>query len=120
MRTSYMKKSISVHKAIMEDKLGREIEDREVIHHIDGNKRNNRTKNLIVMNKREHASLHNAGLKKPKPKGWKPANTLNKNKVKEILSLKDKYNYSQIGRMVGVSGFPVARYIKNNKGNKNE
>jgi hypothetical protein len=52
------RKSIWVHKEVLEKKLGRPLADNEVSHHIDGDKKNNSPNNLEVMPKGKHNSLH--------------------------------------------------------------
>jgi hypothetical protein len=46
------------HRIVAEEKLGRALEKGEIVHHIDGNKRNNNPDNLEIMTQSEHASLH--------------------------------------------------------------
>ena len=46
------------HRVVMEEKLGRSLLSGEIVHHIDGNKRNNHPDNLTVMTQSEHARLH--------------------------------------------------------------
>ena len=46
------------HRIVAEQKLGRSLKKGEIVHHIDGNKRNNDPSNLIVMTQSEHCSLH--------------------------------------------------------------
>ena len=46
------------HLVIAEKKIGRRIYRSEVVHHINGNKRDNRPQNLEVMPKRKHFALH--------------------------------------------------------------
>ena len=46
------------HRVVMEEKLGRLLHAGEVVHHIDGNKRNNSPDNLMMMTQSEHARLH--------------------------------------------------------------
>jgi hypothetical protein len=46
------------HRIVMENYLGRLLLENEVVHHKDGNKRNNVIENLEVLDSREHNRLH--------------------------------------------------------------
>lgn len=46
------------HRVFMEQYLGRKLDINEVVHHINGDKLDNRIENLKVMSKQEHDSLH--------------------------------------------------------------
>ncbi len=46
------------HRVVAERKLGRPLKAGEIVHHIDGNKRNNDPDNLMVMTQSEHCRLH--------------------------------------------------------------
>ena len=46
------------HRIVAEQKLGRSLKKGEIVHHIDGNKRNNNSSNLMVMTQSEHCALH--------------------------------------------------------------
>ena len=46
------------HRVVAEAMLGRKLRSDEVVHHIDGNKRNNDPSNLQVMTRSEHARMH--------------------------------------------------------------
>lgn len=46
------------HRIVAEEKLGRSLKPGEIVHHIDGNKRNNEPSNLMIMTQSEHARLH--------------------------------------------------------------
>lgn len=48
----------SEHRRIMRLKLGRDLRDDEVVHHIDGNPLNNKPSNLEVMSRSEHTRMH--------------------------------------------------------------
>ena len=55
----YMK----THRLFMENKLGRYLTKEEDVHHINGNKKDNRIENLQVISKAEHQKLHRTGAK---------------------------------------------------------
>lgn len=55
----YLKRNdVHIHRSIMEGHLGRSLLPSEIVHHCDGNKRNNTITNLKVMSQKEHARLH--------------------------------------------------------------
>jgi len=47
------------HRVIMEEHLGRELDYNEVVHHINGDDKDNRLENLQLMSRSEHTKLHN-------------------------------------------------------------
>jgi hypothetical protein len=49
---------IREHQYVMEIHLGRRLKKGEVVHHIDGNKRNNELSNLFLTSVEEHNKLH--------------------------------------------------------------
>lgn len=49
---------VYLHRHLMSMKLGRWVTEEEVVHHIDGNKSNNRIDNLEIHSKRDHAQIH--------------------------------------------------------------
>ena len=46
------------HRMLAEKQLRRKLRKEEVVHHIDGDRRNNSPENLMVMTKSEHSSFH--------------------------------------------------------------
>ncbi len=46
------------HRVVAEQTIGRPLLKGEIVHHIDGNKRNNDPSNLKVMTQSEHCKLH--------------------------------------------------------------
>ena len=47
-----------LHRSIIEEYLGRKLKTLEIVHHINGNIRDNKLKNLIITNHSEHSKFH--------------------------------------------------------------
>lgn len=54
----YKNSGKSVHRAVVEKRLGRSLDEDEIVHHRDGNKRNNRPSNLQVCSRSQHYWIH--------------------------------------------------------------
>lgn len=50
------------HRIVAEQMLGHPLRRGEIVHHIDGDKRNNAPENLRVMTQREHMQEHGLGI----------------------------------------------------------
>lgn len=49
---------IKVHRTMMENKIGRKLLSSEIVHHKNGNKLDNRLKNLQIVSRSEHNKIH--------------------------------------------------------------
>jgi hypothetical protein len=49
------------HRVIMEKVLGRPLRKDEIVHHINGDFRDNRVENLVITTPAEHTQMHHGG-----------------------------------------------------------
>ncbi len=65
VRLSFNGHKILQHRHIIEQVLGRPLQSNEEVHHINGNKQDNRVENLKLLTELEHNGIHHRG--KPRP-----------------------------------------------------
>ncbi|NNJ30458.1 HNH endonuclease [Lacrimispora defluvii] len=70
------------HRVVAEQKLGRKLKKNEVVHHIDGNRRNNNPDNLMVFSSSADHMRYHVQIKKFFEKGEIPLKI-----VKEVMPL---------------------------------
>lgn len=57
-RIQIEKVRIKEHRYLMEQHIGRKLLESELVHHINGNKKDNRIENLQIMSVEEHSRIH--------------------------------------------------------------
>jgi hypothetical protein len=61
IRVNGQQRNVKQHRVIVERVIGRALQPGEDVHHINGDKQDNRPENLAVLDHREHAKLSNKG-----------------------------------------------------------
>ena len=111
------------HRLIMEEHIGRRLKRKEVVHHKNGNKQDNRLENLEVMSLSDHSRMHRLGqalsaetkakLRKHfygrlRPDLW----TVTKEQAQSMRETREKgHSWRETGRRHGVSHATVQRAV---------
>lgn len=119
-------RKIPEHRAVIEELLGITLDKNQVVHHINGDKKDNRPENLEVMDWREHSRLHASRMvqtpeklrKVSRARKGKPnptARQLNDEQVEAIVrALSDGASVTALAAEYGVSDH-VIRNIRDGK-----
>ena len=91
---------------MMEQKIGRSLNSNEIVHHINGDKHDNRIENLELTSRSEHMKKHPEIIEK-----WKENNEYSLN-IDDIASMYKKMSISKIAKKLSVAPMTIWYRLK--------
>jgi transposase len=101
-------KQVRLHRHLMEKKLGRKLTFNEVVHHINGNKLDNRINNLKIVSRGSHILMHPEIRKR-----WEEKNKLSID-IEQIKKMYSKMSIREVASHFGVSAMAIWHRLKDN------